>query len=518
MGEDINVFKFLAMRAVMKAVSWIGWNPGTEGLWPAYGSASNRHDKLKYAHEVGDPLNSPLIMAAVSWLCRVIAEAPLVYTERDKRNMVTKKLARHKVIQLIKRPNDFYSGKNLLQAIGTSWMLAGEAFIIKLRDGDGEVFNLWYEPHYSIRPRWPGDQMSSPNATPQWSAKGPGSEFISFYEVKRFGQWHKVKTDDVIHLRDGIDPRNPRRGINRLASLMAEIFTDEQRAHFSATALSNLGLIPFVISPRESNNSITEKAADKLKSELEIRTRQDRGKPIVAGRAIRIDQIGVRPAEMALKEMAEIPEERVAAVIGPNASVLGFVMDKTIFSTYVEARRDAYESYLIPLHTYIAEEFTRQLLEEFVDKRGAALEYDYSEVPAMLETRAQLFEYWGRAFRDGIASRYSALVATGQQAEEEDKIFVEWISAVPTSLGEGSASFRDPAEVSQLSPSGNDTGKETPSTLPPRGQREAGGLPSRDQTVNGNQRLSPRRDRGPILGGKGKAFRSVEPSEESSTD
>ena len=503
MEKDGNLLQRWAQKAVIKAITWLGWEDGTEGSWPAFGSASNRHDRIKYAHEVGDPLNSPLIMAAISWLCRVVAEAPLKYVERDRNGLVTKRLARHEVVGLIKRPNDFYSGKNLLQAIGISWMLAGEAYIIKLRDGDGQVFNLWYEPHFTIRPRWPGDRVPSPNRTPEPAKTGPGSEFISFYEVKRYGQWYKVEKDDVIHLRDGIDPRNPRRGINRLASLMAEIYTDEQRAHFSATALGNLGLIPFVISPRESGNSINEKAADKIKSELEIRTRQDRGKPIVAGRAIRIDQLGVRPAEMALKEMAEIPEERVAAVIGPNASVLGFVLDKSIFSTYVEARRDAYESYLIPLHTYIAEEFTRQLLEEFIDKEGAALEYDYSEVPAMLETRAKLFEYWGRAFRDGIASRYAALVATGQEAQEEDKIFVEWISAVPTSLGEGSDSFRDPAQVANIAPSGNDTGSKTPTTLPPR-----------DQTVQGNQRTSPRPDRGPILGGKGKAYKSVDAEED----
>ncbi len=499
----MNFLKALAL----KAISWVGWDTGTEGSWPMYGSASTRHDRVKYAHEVGDPLGSPLIMAAISWLCRVIAEPPLTYVERDDRDRVTKKLSRHDVIKLIKRPNDFYSGKNLMQAIGTSWMLAGEAFIIKLRDGDGLTFNLWYEPHYTIRPRWPGDQQFSPNSTPEWSTRGPGSEFISFYEVKRFGQWYRVERDDVIHLRDGIDPRNTRRGINRLASLMAEIFTDEQRAHFSATALSNLGLIPFVVSPRESGNSIGEKAAEKIKSELEIRTRQDRGKPIVAGRAIRIDQIGVRPAEMALKEMAEIPEERVASVIGPNASVLGFVLDKSIFSTYVEARRDAYESYLIPLHTYIAEELTRQLLEEFVDKEGAALEYDYSQVPAMMEQRAKLFEYWGRAFRDGIASRYDALVATGQEASEDDKIFVEWISAVPTSLGEGTDSFRTPVQVPSLPGSGNDTGSATAGSGRVPGST---GLPPRDQTVNGNQRTSPRQDRGPILGGKGKAYRSIE--------
>lgn len=446
----------------LKAITWVGWNPGEEGLQFVSGSQTSI-ERLNYAVQVGDPLSSPLVMAAGKWHIRNIHSAPLFVVQRNNEGVIQSKTLDHPVLRLIRRPNDFYNGKLMMKSVGVSWMLSGNAFLLKVRDGDGVVANLWYEPHYSIRPRWPGDSVFSPNQTPPVASVGRGSEFVSFYEIWRNHTWRRVEVDDVIHFKDGCDPRNPRMGINGVASLLAEIFTDQQRAHFSATVLSNLGMVPFVISPRESTMTISEKSAEKLKDELVVNARSDRGKPIVAGRAIRVDELGVRPEEMALQEMAQIPEERVAAVIGPNAYVLGFIPERSNFSNLVEARRDAYESYLIPVSDYMTDEMTSGLYEEFDGTPNTALEYDFFDVPALIDFKAKLFEIWGKAFRDGIASRKAAKLATSQQIEEgDDEVYIEDVQ-----------------------------GKQGGDQLPPR-----------DQFVDGNERPSLRQDQGPVLGGK----------------
>lgn len=465
----------------MKAITWTGWNPGQEGLQFVGGSQTNI-ERLNYAVQIGDPLLSPLVMAAGKWHIRNIHSAPLFVIRRDDEGTIISKTLKHPVLDLIRRPNTNYTGKLMMKSAGISWMLSGNAYILKIRDGDGVVMNLWYEPHYSIRPRWPGDNVASPNQTPSPSLSGPGSEFISFYEIYRNHTWYRINADDVVHFKDGCDPRNPRVGINGMSSLLAEIFTDQQRAHFSATVLSNLGMVPFVISPRESFMTISEKSAEKLKEDLLVRARSDRGKPIVAGRAIRVDELGIRPEEMALKDMAQIPEERVAAVIGPNAYVLGFIPEKSSYSTFVEARRDAYESYLIPVSDYMAEELSSGLFEEFDGSPGSALEYSFFDVPALIDYKAKVYEIAGKAFRDGISSRKTSLLATNQPASgKDDDIFIEDIGGFPTSLGTTTDKF---------------------GAGPPSQQGHNANLPPRDQYLGGNQRPSLSKDKGPILGGK----------------
>lgn len=467
--------------AAIKAITWAGWTPGQEGL-QFVGSSQSNIEQLNYSYQVGNPLNSPLVMAAGKWHIRNVHSAPMFVVRRNEENIIQSKTLDHPALQLIRRPNDYYNGKLMMKSVGVSWMLSGNAYILKLRDADGVVQELWYEPHYSIRVRWPGDNVMSPNQVPQPSLTGEGSKFISFYEIYRMHTWHRVETDDVVHFKDGCDPRNPRLGINGISSLMAEIYTDQQRAHFSATVLGNLGMVPFVVSPRESNMSISEKSAEKLKEDLVIRAKTDRGKPIVAGRAIRVDELGIKPKQMALQEMAQIPEERVAAVIGPNAYVLGFIPERSNFSNLVEARRDAYESYLIPVSDYFADELTSEVYEELDSTPHTALEYDFFDVPALIDHKAKLFEIWGKGFRDGVATRKSVLLATSQTTEgDKDDIYIEDIGGFPTSLGTSTDKF---------------------GAGPPSQQGQNANLPPRDQYLGGNERPSLSKDKGPVLGGK----------------
>lgn len=427
------------------------------------GSPSTRSDRLRYAAEVGDPLRTPLIMAAVKWLGRTIHEAPLYVVKRNDQGREIKRLARHPVLSVINRPNEWYSGKQMMKAVGASRHLNGNSYLLLGRDQDLRITNLFYEPHFTIRPRWYNDQIYGGN-TVKVEDK---DKFIAFYEVYRTqtnnigGNWYRVETEDVLHSKDGLDPANTRLGLSPMGALLADVYTDMQRAHFSATVLSNIGMIPFVVSPRETNgSSISPEQADKIKAELELRSRSERGKPIVAGRAIRIDQLGFSPQDMDLGALDKIPKEHVAAILGPNMQVLGFATDSKTFSNYVEAREDAYESFLIPLHKELAADFTHSILREFDADEMTCLEYDFNEVGAMQGQRAKSAEMWGKMFTDGITDRYTAKVATGQPVTDDDKVYADELQ------------------------------KPTSTALPTQYDRQ------------GNERLSPKDNKGPVLEGK----------------
>ena len=100
------------------------------------------------------------------------------------------------------------SGNLLNQYIITSMSVAGDTFILKLRNEAGGVVQL-----YPLIP----DQVD---------VKGTREELITHYEYKQKGQRLHIPREDMIHIREKIDPRNHRRGLSPLRSVMVEILGD----------------------------------------------------------------------------------------------------------------------------------------------------------------------------------------------------------------------------------------------------------------------------------------------------
>ncbi len=142
--------------------------------------------EINYEAKLGDLSRSSLVMAAYRFLSNVLPEARLEVKEGEGVGGSSEVVPNHPAVNLWNRPNKFYSGSTLKKAISFSWVLRSEAYILKtMNKGGTQPTELWYEPHWTIRPAWPMD----------------GSEFISHYEINRNGQWLPIPVENVIHLR-----------------------------------------------------------------------------------------------------------------------------------------------------------------------------------------------------------------------------------------------------------------------------------------------------------------------------
>ena len=152
-------------------------------------------NRIDYATEIGNVGSASLVMAAVNWLGRVLPEAPLNVVELDEDGM-EQVIPGHPAAKLLRRPNLYYSGTTLLKAFAYSWIVSGNPYVLKVRNGGSRVTELWYVPPHMMRPLWPQS----------------GSEFITGYEYKVDGATQTFEQEDVIHFRDGIDPMNTAHG------------------------------------------------------------------------------------------------------------------------------------------------------------------------------------------------------------------------------------------------------------------------------------------------------------------
>lgn len=388
---------------------------------------AGRRGKAEYADAVGDGLDSSVIVAPLLWMARTFPEAPVV-VERSK-NPTWEVVNAHPMVALLNRPNPYYSGVLLKQAAMISWGLAGNVYLVKVRGAYGQVEQLWYIPHWLMVPR----------------RERGSTQFVDYYEYSYGSGTLKLHPSDVVHIRLGIDPRNQMQGIGPLTSILREVFTDDEAAAFTATLLSNMGVPGLVISPEKEGGSLNKEQGDRIKADIEDKVTGDRrGKPLVMLGPTKIQQFGFSPEQLNLKALRRIPEERVTAVMGIPAIVvgLGAGLDRSTFANYKEAREAAYESNIIPTQSVFCAELQHQLLPDFEARPDDfRVGFDNSQVRILQEDENRKAARYSLLYRNGVVWRSEARRAMGLDTDKEDDVFIH---EVPGMVG-----MRQPGQAAE---------------------------------------------------------------------
>lgn len=372
--------------------------------------------KVDYLSKVGDGTGSSTVVAPLNWTARTFPEAPPALYEQLENG--EKQVRDHAVLRLLRRPNDHHTGPLLWMATVTDWMVDGNAYWLKLRDGIGVVRQLWWVPSWMIEPK--GD----PN---------DASVYIDHYAYKPDVQVIKIAPEDVVHFRNGLDPDDHRVGRSQLKSVLREVYTDDEAAAFTASLLRNMGVPGLVVSPEPGVTMSDDEALD-TKTYIQEKFAGDRrGDPLVMTGATKVQQFGFSPEQLLLRELRRIPEERVTAVMGIPAIVagLGAGLDRSTFTNMAEAREAAYESGIIPMQRILAEEVLFQLVAEFEDDPFSwRFGFDLSKVRVLQEDLYRQVLRHGAAVRDGWERVDEARQANGLTVEDSDKVYLRPANAV----------------------------------------------------------------------------------------
>jgi len=350
-----------------------------------------------------------VVTAVIRWICRTFPEAPLE-TQTIDADGDWATVPEHPLTALLQRPNGYYSGLQLWCGTLADYLTHGNAYWYKVRSAAGRVVELWWLPAAYVEPKWPVD--GSP-------------PFIRDYQYTVDGDLQVLPPADVIHFRDGFDPQNIRKGLSPLASLLREVATDDEASQFTAAMLRNLGVPGVVISPGPGISptdfelqDIKEKFAQRFGGE-------SRGQPLVLRGPATVSVLSFSPEQMQLRDHRRIPEERITAIYGTPAVVvgLGAGLDRSTFANFAEAREAAYESTIIPLQRIFLADLQLGLVPEFGDPRTLRLAFDYDDVRVLQADHNALMERAVRGFKGGILTRAEARVLVGQEPEDADDVF-----------------------------------------------------------------------------------------------
>lgn len=397
-----------------------GWGRNFQGL--PWGSGIN------YAQEVGPLDESSLVMAVCNDSGIQLSEAKPSVRRKDNSNKYQPE-PEHPLSALISNPNPFYIWEDYCLAGAFSWWANGNWYLQKIRnDQTGQVVELWYLPHFLVKPRWPNDGLAP--TVPLFDDAGPSDPFLSHYEYAIPGRAKVlIPRRDMLHFRRGVNLSNPRIGIGAFDSVIAEIYGDKKAALFAATVLRNMGIVVPILGPKDPSVTFSDEEAIALKEKwMQQTTGDNSGMPIVAKVAIEPSKFAWNPTELDLKELRMIPESRIAAVTRYPAAYLQFLVglkNGTSYASYKEAREQAYESVIVPIQNGIARRITQQLMPEFETTPGAELFFDTSDVRVLQEDKDGLMKRATVGYLGGIAMRSEARNLVGLESTPDDDVFFE---------------------------------------------------------------------------------------------
>ena len=377
--------------------------------------------RYDFQTQVGNGMTSASVMAPVMWIARSFPEAPCVV--RDDEEIVDN----HPMAQLIHRPNPYYSGSVLWMATLISYTIDGNAYWMKIRNGMGQVIQLWYVPHWLIKPN-----QLTPN------------DYVSNYLYTPGGKSLEIATSEIVHLRFGLDPENTMKGFSLLKPLYREIFTDDEAANWTAHLLRNSGVPGTIVAPGENGQNFNEEDAKNMKEDFKNGFSGDRrGEPFISTVPIDIHKFAWSPSEMDMAKLREIPEERVCAMLGIPAAVVGFgsgLAQTKVGATMKEMREMAYESNIVPTQRLMAEEIDVQLLPDF-EKSGSnrRTAFDHSHVRVLQEDRDELFTRMGNGYKAGFVMKSEARKAVNLPITPADDVYLVPFSSVEVPAGSNEA-------------------------------------------------------------------------------
>lgn len=337
-----------------------------------------------------------LIHACITEFATSIAEPPLVGMLGD--GIGAERLpANAPLSRLAARPNPDMTPYEYTERVATDLKIYGEAFVAKLRAGNGQIGEL-----YPMRV----DRMEV--------IPGRNGE-VDHYELLNLagGLERTFVPRDIMHIKL-YNPLNDYRGLSPIFVLLVEGQLDKDAILFLGEFFRNGGL-PSVVLTSEQKLTPTDRELIRA----EYRNNYGRGgggagstnwhEAMVLSHGATVQPLGVDPSKLDLAPMFDVAESRVCSVMGVPAILVGVAIglrQSQAYGTAREARRGWWGETLRPFCERLSQVHSLSVASEF--GQGKRLSYDLSNVQALLEAQTQVSADAVSAFNSYLLTRDEA--------------------------------------------------------------------------------------------------------------
>jgi len=342
----------------------------------------NAKSGVNWKEQVGNAQDNSIVTVCIGWIADEWPEAK-PYLAETLKNGKEKANWDHPFLDLLKNPNPYYGSRVLWQALIIDLLVEGNAYLHIIKGAYDIPKALFWIPTAQVRP-----MRNDP---------GNDSAWIDYYEYNVGGKLYKIAPEDIVHLRQGINPNDPRLGWSRLRSGLAEVFTDNEAAATVNTLLGNRAVPGLIVSPKAVDlkqqgvtfEPMTMEQAQAIEAKANAKfTGDGKGLTWVHSRPVDVVQWGANIAELATRLIRQIPEERICAIfkIPPGVVKFGAGLERNTMSNASMEEEQAWRHGIVPLLGLVGDALKAQLLPQ-MELRHARFEvkYDLSQIGALQE-------------------------------------------------------------------------------------------------------------------------------------
>ncbi len=311
---------------------------------------------------------------AINLVARAVASIPLVL--RRGEDIV----AEHPLLSLLAKPNPRLKGENFLYNFVGYYLIAGNAYALKVGPENGAPKELWL-----MRP----DTMQVIE----------GSDGLpAGFEQQVAGRKQRFDADSILHLKS-FNPLSDWYGLAPLEAAAMAVDAHNDGSRWNLALIQNGGAPSGVLYQEGADAPLTDAQFDKLKNQIETQYTGalHAGRPLLLEGGLKWQEMGMSPRDMDWASAKNMTAREIATAFGVPAQMMG-VPDAQTYANYSEARQSLWEDTVIPLARDIAQELTGWLVPDFEGLQTSArdaplsLALDLDDVPALAAKRAQRFE------------------------------------------------------------------------------------------------------------------------------
>lgn len=383
-----------------------GYKAGKEGTRHSFPGATGYQlyaprTSIDYKTEAGSPMDNSIVASAMKWKSDNWSQARPVVRRTKRGSDEPSNEFDHALVQLLKRPNPYYSGRLLRDGLFQDYELDGTALMRVIYGRYNLPVELYWLPTESMVPIYQMD----------------GSEWIRYWEYRAGGIATKLANDEVFVWKQGIDRlTGGRKGYSPFKAAIADVYSDNEARNTVNTILRNRAQMGVMVSPSERYFAELVKGGVKpweagynpaQAAEVEARidsknTRDRRGSTNVFSVPMSVTEFGSVLDKLQSQELRGLAEERVCSILGVHPVVisLGSGLRASSDKHNMEmAQRMSWVNGIVPVQDSFAECVNYELLP-LMDSRPdtAVFDFERSGVEALREdadaVSVRLLDQW----------------------------------------------------------------------------------------------------------------------------
>jgi len=400
----------IAQRVKNAVTGTFGVGDKDAHLWTRFGMGRGGYQpgsKLDWATIAGPIWLNSAASIGLNWLGTNFAEPPVVLEKKIGGKWRHYDNAPKELMSLVNSPCPAFDWDTTCYGINLDLCCTGDALLWLVPNGAGTPIRMLWIPRIMANP-----QVAYANAVID------DTPYVGHWHVAVNGRYYAVPSDQIIHIRHGVDPQFPYLGLGPLRQVLREIALDNAATTYSAGLMHNVGMPAFLIAP-ELDEPMGNVEFELFVESLQALKGDNAGKSVAVPAKARATRLGFSPDEMGVERIRDVPETRIASALGLNAMTIGLsagARQKT-YANYGEAERQSQVNGLTPKQKIVIKALGRKLLPIYgLDPLVYRLWWDWSDVQSLREQQDSLSVRIREEYKLGLHTKDEARALLGYDA------------------------------------------------------------------------------------------------------